>query len=105
MTTIEDNRPTDLHMDIRVKDSAGTSRVTPKSMEMQSNLQQDVRDLVAEYSQYLGISLPKSFSTSIVEIVSEDTRRYIWKLETLLRHAANTTDNAKFADEIDQALR
>lgn len=107
MPVLEQNRTHDLGLDISVNNPTFLMRYTPMTTEMQANLQQDVKALVAEY--LLHLKAPKiesdAWATATVEILSEETNRYIQKLESLLQEVANDTDDDEFAAKITSILR
>lgn len=73
---------------------------------VQETLQADIKALVAEYLVKLKSPvMPTVLANSNVEIISESTRKYIAALEKLLEEAANDTDDEKFAERIEKALR
>lgn len=105
LKTIDTNRLTDLHLDIR-KGNLGLLRVSPMDTDVQETLQADIKSLVAEYLVKLNSPVEATVLVeSNVEIVSESTRRYIETLETLLEEAANDTDDDDFAERIEKVLR
>jgi len=101
------NRLTDLHLSVRLGNPGLLCRHTPMTLEMQANLQNDVKALTAEYLQHLKAPMPKpeAWAAASIEILTEDTVRYIETLESLLQEAANETEDEEFAARIDKALR
>jgi hypothetical protein len=107
MPVLEQNRPSDLHFDILIDAPAVTWRNTPMTTEMQANVKQDVKDLAAKYFQLLKVEQfdPDVWATITLEIVSEETSRYILQLESLLQEAANDTTDEAFAAKITAVLK
>lgn len=106
MTIIEQNRSTDLHM--RVTHAPLTATFCPMTTEMQENLRNDVKALVAEYLEHMKAPamLPAAWQAATVEILSEDTVRYIRSLEELLEGVLADPDaDEEFVARIKKVLR
>lgn len=103
--TLDKNRPSDLHLDIR-RGNFGLLRLSPMDTDVQETLQADIKHLVAEYLVRMNSPVkPAVLAESNVEVISESTCRYIEALEGLLQEAANDTDDDEFADRIEKVLR
>jgi len=107
MPVLEQNRTHDLGLDISVNNPTFLMRYTPMTTEMQANLRQDVKALAAEYLEHLNAPQiqPDAWASANVEFISEDTKRYIQQMESLLQEAANDTNDEAFADRITAVLR
>ena len=104
---LENNRKTDLHLDIRSPKSGCLFRHTPMTTEDQKTLQIDVKAFVAEHIQQLKMPemKPEAWAEATVEIVSESTAQYISLREDLLQEVANDTDDEVLAARINKVLR
>lgn len=106
VTDYEQNPINDLHL--RVLSAPLGITFSPTSAEAQDMLRGDVKTLIAEYLEHL--QGPKMESGALeratVEIISEDTLRYIKALEDVLQEAlAESIVSAEVARRIDRVVR
>lgn len=94
-------------MDVRTIAPRCLYRHSLGTTEAQEVLHRDVKALIAEHLQHIGAPplRPAAWESATVEIVSEDTRRYIADLEDTLRKASNKLQDDCLIEHINSLLR
>jgi hypothetical protein len=104
--TDTDRKPTDLHIDVTFPAPAMRMRHSLQMREEQDALNDDLRTFVAEWLQRLKSPAvdAKQWPKSRLEVLSDETVRYIDRLEAIAREAAEQVEDEVLAARIEKLL-